>query len=122
VEVVLGVGVRVGVAVAVGLADDGAAEGDVVELGVGEADGEELGLGLGVEVVLADGVAEGERDGVVGAELPWAGPTRFGVWTAGWPVNSRAMAAITTARTAMAPPVATPAANARRSRRYSRTG
>ena len=76
------------------------ADGDAEALGVGEAVGEALGLGLGleVEVVLADGVAEGERDGVAGAELPWAGPTRFGVWMAGWPVNSRARAAMATDR------------------------
>jgi hypothetical protein len=56
---VVGVGVEVGVGVGVG---------------VGEDDGDDVGL------VLADG----ELDGVAGAELvPWAGPTRFGGCT-GW--------------------------------------
>jgi hypothetical protein len=36
----------------------------------------------GVVDGVADGVLEGERDGLAGAELPWAGPTRFGGWTA----------------------------------------
>jgi len=40
---------------------------------VGEADGDVVG------VVVADGEVEGERDGVAGAEVPRAGPTRFGV-------------------------------------------
>ena len=113
----------VGVGVGVGEGDK-VAEGVAEGVGVGEVDGEVLGLvvGLVVGVALADGEVEGERVGValwVGAELPWAGPTRFGVWTAGWLVNSRAMAAMAMPRTATAPPVATPAANERRSRRYS---
>ena len=119
---------------------DGAATGTVDEpVGLGEADevAEEVGLGvavvLGVEVVVvgeADGedvevaVADGEVEGVVdevagAAGPPWAGATRFGVCTCWWPVNSRTTAAIATPSTATAPPVATPAANARRSRRYS---
>ena len=89
---------------------------------VGEADGE------GVEVAVADGEVEGVVDGVVdgvagaaGATgLPWAGATRFGVCTCWWPVYSRTTAAIATPSTATAPPVATPAANARRSRRSRR--
>jgi hypothetical protein len=53
----------------------GALEGElgVGVLVVGEADGEVVG------VVVADG----ERDGDAGAELPWAGPTRFGVCAGG---------------------------------------
>ena len=122
------VGVPVGVIVAGGDAvADGDAEGDAEEVvGLGDADGEALVLGLGlvlgVGVALADGEVEGEgeRDGVAGAEVvPCAGPTRFGPCTGWWPVNSRATAAMATPRTATAPPVATPAANERRSRRYS---
>src|SRR5271165_847650 len=121
------VGVPVGVIVADGdEVADGDAEGDAEEevVGLGDADGEALvlvlGLGLGVGVALADGLVEGERDGVAGAEVvPCAGPTRFGPCTGWWPVNSSARAAMATPRTATAPPVATPAANERRSRRYS---
>ncbi len=97
-----------------------------VGVGVGDADGDDVGLAV------ADGELEGDCDGLamlkasavaeVGAEgdevAPWAGPTRFGVW-AGWPVNSSATAAMAMPSTATAPPVATPAANERRSRRYS---
>jgi hypothetical protein len=49
-----------------------------VGLGVGEADGDDVGL------VVADAELEGDCDGLalwLGAELPWAGPTRFGVCT-----------------------------------------
>jgi hypothetical protein len=65
---------------------DEVADGDSEEVvGLGDADGE--GLVLGVEVALADGDAEAERDGValwVGAEVvPCAGPTRLGLCT-GW--------------------------------------
>jgi hypothetical protein len=56
----VGVGVEVGVRVGVGV-------------GVGEGDGDDVGVA----------VADGELDGLAGAELPWAGPTRFGV-CAGW--------------------------------------
>ena len=45
----------------------------VGELVVGDADGDVVG------VVVADGEVDGERDGVAGAEVPRAGPTRFGV-------------------------------------------
>ena len=53
-----------------------------VGVGVGDADGDDVAL------VVADGELEGDCDGLalalwVGAELPWAGPTRFGVCT-GW--------------------------------------
>ena len=96
----LGLGLTVG-------DNDGDGDGDGDELGDVVADGE------------VDGLLEGELDGLAGAELPWAGPTRFGVWTCWWPVNSRATAAMATPTTATAPPVATPAANERRSRRYS---
>jgi len=51
---------------------DELAEGDAEEVvGLGDADGEELGLVLGVGVALADGEVEGEgeRDGVAGAEV-----------------------------------------------------
>ncbi len=96
------------------MADELGDELGVDVLVVGEADGDVVG------VVVADGEADGERDGDAGAELlPRAGPTRFGVCAGGWPVNSKARAAMATPRTATAPPVATPAANARRSRRYS---
>ena len=55
-----------------------------LEVGVGLTDGDELGevVADGVVDGVADGVLEGERDGLAGAELPWAGPTRFGGWTA----------------------------------------
>ena len=73
--------------------------------------------------VVGVGVADGGRD--EGGELdggrpevPWAGRPGSAAGP-GWPVNSRARAATTTPRTATAPPVATPAANERRSRRYS---
>jgi hypothetical protein len=51
---------------------------------VGVAAGEEdVGVGVGdeEEVAVADGEDEGDPDGVAGDELPWAGPTRFGVCT-----------------------------------------
>jgi hypothetical protein len=97
-------GVGVGVVVVVG-----------VGLGVGVVDGE--GDAVGVVVGVVDG--EGEWVGVAEEEVPWAGPTRLGGWTAWLPVKRRAMAAIATPRTATAPPVATPAAKEWRSRRYS---
>ena len=56
------------------------ADGDAGEDGLGLV----LGLGLEGGLVVADGVVEGEPDGValwVGAALPWAGPTRLGGWT-----------------------------------------
>jgi hypothetical protein len=63
----------------------------VVGEGEGEGDGdelEELGVGLGDvdetdgdDEGLAGGVLDGELDGLAAAELPWAGPTRFGVCT-----------------------------------------
>ena len=103
--------------VGVGVADGGTEEvGDepgAGELVVGEADGDEAD---GVAVAVADG----EREGAAGAELvPCAGPTKSGDCAGGRPVKSRARAAMATPRTATAPPVATPAANERRSRRYS---
>jgi hypothetical protein len=75
VEDPTGVGAEVDVAEADGVA--GALEGElgVGVLVVGEADGEVVGVG----VVVADG----ERDGDAGAELPRAGPTRFGVCAGG---------------------------------------
>jgi len=48
--------------------EDGEADADAV-VGLGDADGEALGLVLGVEVALADGDVEGKRDGVAGAEV-----------------------------------------------------
>ena len=64
---------------------DEVAEGDAEEVvGLGDVDGEALGLVLEVGVALADGDAEGERDGVTRAEVvPCAGPTRLGLCT-GW--------------------------------------
>lgn len=66
-----------------------AGDGDVVAVGVGVGVGA-VGVGVpdGEEVgeVVADGVTEGEPEGVLlGADawLPWAGPTRSGVCT-GW--------------------------------------
>ena len=67
--------------VAVGEGDvelDGEGLGDAVAEEVGmnnEADGDEVRV---VEEVVADGVLEGERNGLAGADVPWAGPTRFG--------------------------------------------
>ena len=69
----------------VGVADADAevADGDGEGL---DGDGEGLeGLGVGDDDGEADGVALCDGDGLAlwgGAELPWAGPTRFGV-TAG---------------------------------------
>src|ERR1700689_4023224 len=68
----------------------------------------------------AGGERKRRKGGWVAKEqVPWAGPTRLGGWTAWLPVKRRAMAAIATPRTATAPPVATPAAKEWRSRRYS---
>ena len=89
-----GVGELDGVGLEVGV---GVADGEVVADGDVAADGDVVGDGV------VDGVVEGEREGVAGAELPWTGPTRFGVCT-WWPVNSRATAAIAMPRTATAPP------------------
>jgi hypothetical protein len=76
------------------------------------------GEGLGVEVGEA---AEVVGAGVLGADdgvVPCTGVTRLGVLT--WrPVSRRTIASAATAVTATALPVAIPAANARRSRRYS---
>ena len=63
--------------VGVGVASGSGLESGV-GVGVGEADGDDEGL------VVADGELEGDCDGLalwLGAELPWAGPTRFGVCT-----------------------------------------
>jgi hypothetical protein len=86
----------VGVAVADGVTEELGDELGVGELVVGEADGDVVG------VVVVDGEVDGERDGVAGAELPRAGPTRSGGCTAGWPVYSRARAAMATPSTATA--------------------
>jgi hypothetical protein len=62
---------------------------DEVAVGLGDA-GEDDAVGVGDDAGLvladgvADGVADGEPDGVapwLGAELPWTGPTMFGVCT-----------------------------------------
>src|SRR6266480_3381336 len=113
------VGVPVGVAVGVPVGDR---VGDTVGDAVGDAD-DVVGVGVGdgddvVGVGVADWDEAGVLDGAAGWEEPWAGPTRSGGWT-GLSVRSRARAATTTPTTATAPPVATPAANERRSRRYS---
>ena len=73
----VGVGDEVGVAEADGVTGELGDELGVGVLVVGEADGEVVG------VVVADGEVDGERDGVAGAEVPRAGPTRFGVCTGG---------------------------------------
>lgn len=73
----VGVGDEVGVAEADGVAGELGDELGVDVLVVGEADGEVVG------VIVADGEVDGERDGVAGAEVPRAGPTRFGVCTGG---------------------------------------
>ena len=62
---------------------------------------------------LGDGV-----DGAVVAGVPRAGPTRLGPVT-WWPPSISAIASAATRASATAPPVAIPAANVRRSRRYS---
>ena len=120
------------------------AEGDVVGVAVGDVevgDGLWVGVvvvGVGVGVVVAGagvlvagvgvvvlgvgmvvlGVGEAGADG--DDRPPWAPPTRLGP-CAWWPlpVNMSAIASTATPATATAPPVAIPAANARRSRRYS---
>ncbi len=111
----LGVGVPLGVAVTEtdGLGDAG---GAVVGVPVGDALGEGLGEPAGVAGARPDGVARAVPAGV----WPWAGPTRSGVCTR-WRLGARKrnMAAATTPSTATTPPVAAPAAKARRSRRYS---
>jgi len=73
--------VGVGVAEADGVDEVVGDELGVGELVAGEADGDVEGVG-----VVADGEVDGERAGVAGAELPRAGPTRFGVCAGGWPV------------------------------------
>ena len=74
VEDWVGVGVEVGVTEADGVTEELGDELGVAELVVGDADGV-------VGVVVADGEVDGERDGVAGADVPRAGPTRFGVCT-----------------------------------------
>jgi hypothetical protein len=113
----------------VGVAEGGVDGGDELWVGVVV-----VGVGVGVVVVpvgvvaVGVGMAVGVReDGAVGEagaagdeRAPWAGPKRLGPCT-GWrlPVNKSAIARAATPATATAPPVATPAANARRSRLYS---
>src|SRR5215467_1515747 len=108
--------VEVGLGVAV--VGDGDGEGEVV-LGDGDGDGEVVvgtadGLGDGLGVGVGEAVWEWCGCGV--DVWPWAGPTRFGVCTCLLGVSSSTSAPTTTAATATAPPVAAPAANARRSR------
>ncbi len=62
----------------------GVTDGDADEvLGLGDVDGETLGLVLGVGVALADEVfGLGDADGEAGADVvPCAGPTRLGPCT-----------------------------------------
>ena len=102
-----------------GDADVGAVVGDG-EIVVGDGDGDG-------EIVVGDGEGlgdVGEGDGEGGCEWcgagvdvwPCAGPTRFGVCTCLLGVSNSTSAPTTTAATATTPPVAAPAANARRSR------
>ena len=104
--------------------DGSVAVGLAVGLDVGVPDGVSVGLGVGVLVGVAAGVLDVLVLGVLvlGAGddggAPRAGPTRLGPCT-GWrlPVKSSTIASANTPATATAPPVAIPAANARRSRR-----
>jgi hypothetical protein len=108
--------------VAVGVAVVGVAVG--VLLGVAVGVGVLLGVGVGVVLLgVAVGVllcvAVGVGAGVVAvAAGGWIGWTRLGAWMRR-PVSISAIAAAAIRPTTMAPPVETPAAKERRSRRYS---
>ena len=109
------VGVAVGGAVGVLLGVD---VGVGVLLGVGVV---LLGVAVGVCVGVAVGVCVGVADGagvVAVAAGGWIGWVRLGAWMRR-PVSISAIAAAAIRPTAMAPPVETPAAKERRSRRYS---
>jgi hypothetical protein len=116
-DVAGGVVAEVGVGVAVGVAVG-------VLLGVGVGVGVLLGVGVGVVLLgvalgVLLGVAVGVCAGVVAvAAGGWIGWTRLGAWMRR-PVSISAIAAAAIRPTAIAPPVETPAAKERRSRRYS---
>src|ERR1035437_2224807 len=86
-----------------------------VVVAVGVADG--VGVALGVVVGVDVGAVEGAGVDVV-AGGDWTGPTRLGP-VLRRPVSISAIASATTAPTAIAPPVAMPAAKEWCSRRYS---
>jgi hypothetical protein len=104
--------------VAVGVAVVGVAVGVLLSVGV------LLGVGvgvvlLGVAVGVLLGVAVGVCAGVVAVVAGgWIGWTRLGAWMRR-PVSISAIAAAAIRPTTTAPPVETPAAKERRSRRYS---
>jgi hypothetical protein len=106
--------------VAVGVAVVGVAVGVLLCVGVGVGVvllGVAVGVLLGVAVGVCVGVADGA--GVVAvAAGGWIGWTRLGAWMRR-PVSISAIAAAAIRATAIAPPVETPAAKERRSRRYS---
>jgi hypothetical protein len=104
--------------VAVGVAVAGVAVGVLLGVGVGVLLGVGVGvvlLGVGVGVLLCVGVGAGV---VAVAAGGWIGWVRLGAWMRR-PVSISAIAAAAIRPTAMAPPVETPAAKERRSRRYS---
>jgi hypothetical protein len=107
-EVAVGVavaGVAVGVLLCVGV-------GVLLAVGVGVV---VLGVAVGVLLCVAVGVGAGVVAVVAGG---WIGWTRLGAWMRR-PVSISAIAAAAIRPTAIAPPVETPAAKERRSRRYS---
>jgi hypothetical protein len=106
--------------VAVGVAVAGVAVGVLLGVGVGVV---LLGVAVGVLLCVAVGVCVGvgvaDGAGVVAVVAGgWIGWTRLGAWVRR-PVSISAIAAAAIRPTAIAPPVETPAAKERRSRRYS---
>ena len=104
--------------VAVGVAVAGVAVGVLLGVGVGVV---LLGVAVGVLLCVAVGVCVGVADGagvVAVVAGGWIGWTRLGAWMRR-PVSISAIAAAAIRPTTTAPPVETPAAKERRSRRYS---
>jgi hypothetical protein len=104
--------------VGVGVAVVGVAVGVLLGVGVGVV---LLGVAVGVLLGVAVGVCVGVADGagvVAVAAGGWIGWTRLGACMRR-PVSISAIAAAAIRPTTMAPPVETPAAKERRSRRYS---